>query len=111
MKKTNNEELRLQIACVDYLRIKNIFYAKFDNEGKRSVISGALAKRAGLRAGIPDIAVFLYNTTLFFEFKSKTGKLSSNQKETHQTLNNLGFKVFIVDDIDKFIKILSQLSF
>ena len=61
----------------------------------------------GLKKGMPDLMI--YKRTEFFvglaiELKSKKGRASPEQKEVLQELKNQGWKTFIINNIDDFMR-------
>ena len=106
--KTN--EHQLQVACVNYFRIKYPNYLIFSipNAGKRSVRAGVYYKAEGLVAGVPDLFVpepCGYFSGLFIEMKteSKNSKPSPAQVEMIKKLQARGYKVVICRSLDNFI--------
>jgi len=52
------------------------------------------AKRHGIRAGRPDIEIFLHGgVTVFIELKTLKGRLSASQEKTHKELKRLDHDV------------------
>ena len=102
-------ESQVQRAIVDYLR-RVLPYAithHSPNEGVRGgragYLDGAMAKAAGQVSGYPDIEVLLHAKNggpVFFEVKSRTGRLSNSQAVMHDRLDALGYRVAVVRSID-----------
>lgn len=64
------------------------------NAGKRN---GARAKLNGLKAGEPDIRVYLPGAQLrMIEMKASGGKVSKAQEGRHRLLRNLGFDIVVI---------------
>jgi hypothetical protein len=64
------------------------------NAGKRN---GGRAKLTGLKAGEPDIRIYLGGAKLkMIEMKTGVGKLSKEQKERHNKLDALDFEIATV---------------
>jgi VRR-NUC domain len=64
------------------------------NGGKRNLIEAARLKKEGVRSGVPDIFLALPNTQshgLFIELKSKTGRLTKEQKDYLELLQKSGY--------------------
>ena len=101
-------EAQIQGAIVQYLRTALPFAVVHHsaNEGNRGGIAGikdgARKKALGQVAGFPDIIVLHWSKVgpLFFEVKSKKGKVSDAQKEMHEKLTALGYKVAVVRSVD-----------
>lgn len=65
------------------------------NGGRRDKRTGAILKRQGVKAGIPDIflpAAHGGYHGLYIELKTKTGTLSSAQRQILGKLNERGYK-------------------
>lgn len=123
--KRNYPELKLQIECIKWFDYQYPQYhynrIKIDNEGKRTIIAGSLAKRAGLLAGASDIFISLpkvkinsdtfertYNYGLFVEFKIGKGKQSENQKLFQLAQEKYDYKYEICRSFDDFRKIIDE---
>lgn len=109
----NREEQTLQIACVQWF---NYQYPKLQgllfhvpNAAKRGVVEGAMFKRMGVVAGVPDLVFVYQSCTYAFELKGGKGKLSESQKLVHETWSSQGVKVEIVKDVEEFVKLIKQI--
>lgn len=109
----NREEQNLQIACVHWF---NLQYPNFQgllfhvpNSAKRGVVEGAMFKRMGVVAGVPDLLFVYQSCTYAFELKGAKGKLSDSQKAIHKTWSKQGIKVEIVKDVMDFVKLINQI--
>lgn len=69
------------------------------NEGKRSVVEGAMLKRMGLRPGVPDLILPVSDgkhNCLFIEMKrTKKSRISPDQKQWIDDLNKAGCKAMV----------------
>lgn len=92
------------------------------NGAKRSVMNGAISKKAGLKAGFPDLFLPIARNGyhgLFIELKTienkklniKKGKLSQQQKIWINSLNQEGYRAVVcygfdsaVAEIEKYLK-------
>lgn len=106
--KTN--EHQLQVACVNYFRIKYPNYLIFaiPNAGKRSIRAGVYYKAEGLVAGVPDLFVpepCGYFSGLFIEMKteSKSSRPTPAQENMMQKLRARGYSVHVCRNLDEFI--------
>ena len=73
------------------------------NKGKAG---GAIFKRQGLKAGVPDVCLPVPTANgagLYLEFKTKIGRVSDSQKEWIERLRRYGHKVEVVRDTDEAI--------
>jgi hypothetical protein len=99
----NNEEHRIQSAIVEWfdMRYHHMRFLLFaiPNGGSRSVITGAMLKREGVRRGVPDLflAIPTHSASgLFIEIKTPEGRVTPDQDEYHGILERAGYSVKIV---------------
>lgn len=109
----NKEEDILLAQCFQFLwntrpELRHTFW-HVANERKTSPISGAILKAKGVLSGVPDFVINYAGKTHYIEFKSKTGTLSTSQKEVHAALEKQGFKVYICKDFESFKDIISKI--
>ncbi len=101
---------------VGFHRLKKLSYFVNLEGAKRTRQQQISAKRHGMRAGRPDIEIFLPNgKTVLIELKTlKNGRLSPAQKETHEELSQLNHDVRTIyapdieSAIDSIHKILCE---
>lgn len=72
---------------------------KFVKEAQKR---GFLALKMTGYAGIPDRLLLCNGEAIFVELKTNTGRLSKVQELVHTKLRGLGFKVFVVRDVNLF---------
>ncbi len=99
------EETEEQAALIEWAGLATVngirpgeFLIHIVNEGKRGPKAARDAKRMGLRKGIPDLLLALPRAGyagLWIEMKSKTGRLTTDQKEWNERLNNVGYRAVI----------------
>jgi hypothetical protein len=99
-------EDRLQIAVMDYLRLQypNVLAIHVANERATSPMSGALLKRKGVTAGVPDVLVFkeqvssqgilLWNG-LAIELKVGKNKPTPKQRDMIERFLGAGWAVYV----------------
>ena len=63
-------------------------------------------KATGLKAGVSDLIVLLPNEARFYEVKNEIGRQSEKQKEFQATVEALGFKYYLVRNLEEFKKTL-----
>lgn len=108
-----------QINFVDYCRIRNITVISTQNGFKMPTLINRTAysrslKRMGLAPGFPDLIVLARNKSgthevLFIEMKrQKGGRVSPEQKEWIQKLDNDGYCVGIAKGFESAAQILSM---
>lgn len=96
----------LHFACVRLLGLLcstgKLSYFHTPNAAKRSKFQSMLLNKLGVRAGVPDLIVFLPNNrVLFIELKASQGRLSEKQKMFHVELTQLGYAVDIIRSLDE----------
>ena len=97
------DEEALQAAVVWWLKQQERNGVRFTfagdmNAGKRGPRAAAAAKATGMRAGEPDLRIYLpvgigKTPVLFLELKTDRGRLSDAQKLRHDELRELGHRV------------------
>jgi hypothetical protein len=105
-------EEQLQRAVVDLLRLYEtrglLVFAHVGNGGWRSKAEAGIFRALGVRAGVPDLLVWLPGGASFaIELKAGKGTLSSAQVVWHSTLTSLGHRVYVcrsVDDVERALR-------
>ena len=98
------------------MRQLRIEFFSVPNEGKRSKITGALLKAMGLRPGAVDM-VLITRPPAFpdkhavFEFKTETGRIEPEQRDTHAVMRGEGWVVIVPRTIPEFHDGLKLLGF
>jgi len=62
----------------------------------------------GNMAGLPDLLVWAKGGFEMFEFKSKKGRLSSDQKKFIEDVKALGHEVHVIKTMEQFINIMKR---
>lgn len=81
------------------------------NEGKRSKRYGAELKRQGLKAGFPDLGLFVprgNKHALFIEMKVGRNKCTDNQKKWIRALMEQGYEVKVCYSAEEAIQIIKR---
>jgi hypothetical protein len=78
--------------------------------GKRGLIDGVRKKEMGQYAGFPDLLVLPYANigALFFEVKAEGKYASEKQKEVHEQMRDLGYRVAVVRSVDDVRESLAE---
>lgn len=105
-------EDRLQIEVVEMLRLlldpRHYRVIAIRNEGRRSAVEGALAKRMGLDPGAPDLEIIGPGGIVWrIELKTAAGKTSPEQDQWHAWLAANGCPHAVcrsLDDVHAAIK-------
>ena len=93
--KEENEQAALfrwaSYAQTQYDELKLMYHVP--NEGKRSAVTGARMKQAGLKPGVPDVCLPTAHggyVGLYIEMKVKPNKPTENQKQWLRALREAG---------------------
>lgn len=81
------------------------------NEGKRSKRYGAELKRMGLKAGFPDLGLFVPRNNkhaLFLEMKVGRNKCTDNQKKWIRALMEQGYEVKVCYSCEEAIQVIKK---
>ena len=101
------EEHNIQVAIVQYLRLRGFEVFAIPNGGRRDAVTGAKLKAEGVSAGAADLIILLpIGNVLFVEVKTAKGRQSPEQKAFQERVEKLGFNYVIwrsVEDAEKFI--------
>ena len=103
-----DRETPVQVAIVQYLELTQpawiVHHCKMEinKRGKAIQIEIAKAKRKGSKVGFPDLLVLPYAHIgpLFLEVKAEGNYTSAAQKDMHEKLRALGYRVAVVRSID-----------
>jgi hypothetical protein len=75
--------------------------------GKIGMLLTMKHKKMGLRAGSPDLILFLKNARIVcIEVKSKKGVQSESQKEFEKELKELSYEYYIVKSLNELIEVI-----
>lgn len=114
-----HEEEDLQIACVAWFKMQysNILIhhspsggrrtVRINNKGQKYCPEGSRFKKMGVQPGFPDLQILISKrgfNNLFIELKSKTGKVSKEQKQVIEYLAQNGSYVAIINSFDDFVE-------
>lgn len=111
----NDEEHRLQCACVNWFRIQypKLHYILFavPNAGKRDPRIGAYMKAEGLLPGAPDLILLKSNRrycALCIEMKTKTGRQQASQKKWEMEAKKNDIMYVICRSLEDFKKVITE---
>jgi len=91
-------ESKVVAACLDYLRIKNIF-AYRQNSGAMKTEAGGFIRFGSV--GAPDIIAVIKGKYVGIECKFRNGKQSQNQKNFQEDLEKAGGRYLLVYGVDE----------
>ena len=74
------------------------------NGGYRNKREAQTLLSTGLLAGVSDLIVIKNNGVLFVEVKTSIGKQSPKQKKFQKKVEDLGFKYYLVRNLEDFKK-------
>ena len=105
----NNPEYKVQTACIKYFRLKYPKYiiASIPNEGCWK--SKQYFTNLGMLTGISDTIIITDKEVVFCEFKAGKNRQSLEQKTFQQQVEQLGYKYWLVYNLDEFIKLTDTL--
>lgn len=103
MAKRAHPEQQLHFAVADYLNAALPEEAWWTTVGHGGFAldarTGARMKRAGVKAGVPDILIIYEGCAYFFELKAPQGTLSSTQKDAHRAIEKASGYVAVIRSI------------
>lgn len=85
-------------------------YFHCPNGGGRSKAEAGILKALGVRAGMPDLCLVGDGRMVCLEIKSRSGRLSTAQRETIGRLAEAGVPTLIVRSLDEAIEALRSLG-
>jgi hypothetical protein len=93
VREEGKEHRRLAKLLAYYIDRNNTFWTSIENR-PLSLISAVVQKKRGVRAGMPDVAVFHRRggriKIVFIELKSRRGVMTDNQKQVRTELLRIG---------------------
>ena len=106
---TAEDRLQIQVAeLLDWLaHAWRFMFFHVPNEGKRSVVTGALLKRKGMKPGCPDIHIDREGGQTFkIELKVGTNKQSKPQVEYERECKRLGIGYHLCYSVNEVVKVM-----
>ena len=114
-KRPDDEEHRLQCACVNWFRLQYPDHASalfaVPNGGRRDRVSGAKLKAEGVLPGVSDLILLLprgRHHGLLIEMKTERGKQSQAQRDWQRDMVHRGYKYMVIRSIDEFIDMVTD---
>lgn len=114
-KKPDDEEHRIQSACVRAFRYKypklrhNLF--SVPNGGRRDKVTGAKLKAEGALAGVSDLIFLKSNRfygALLIEMKTPKGRQQETQKEWEREITADGYKYVVCRSVSEFMQEIEE---
>jgi hypothetical protein len=93
----------IQAAVAQHLRWRarpDVYWFHVPNGGCRSKATGAIFKKLGVHAGVPDVIIIDRGRIFGLELKAPKGRLSPAQIEAHKAMRAAGAEVAIVVGIN-----------
>lgn len=106
----NRPEQSLQIAVMQYLALAlrtNALAFHIPNAARRGVVEGAMMKRMGTLAGMPDICILFDGRAFFLELKAAGKYVTPTQRDMHGLLRAVGCEVGTARSVDDVISFLT----
>ena len=113
MKKRQRPEQLIQRAVCDHLRLRGVrglIWWATPNGGKRSPIEAAIFKGQGVKRGVCDICCLHDSKFFALELKAEGGRLTEEQREYMDAVNNAGGYATCAVGIDQAVKALKDWS-
>jgi hypothetical protein len=106
-------EDRLQQECYmwfhnTYPELRGLLF-HVPNGGNRNAIEGKKFKLIGVVSGVSDLLFLYKGKTYCFELKKISGYQSNNQLKWQNTVENQGFKYYIVRDVVLFKNLIKNI--
>ena len=89
------EQTRLAQLLMKYLDPATTFWTALENK-PRSLLSGLLQKKRGVRSGLPDMMIIFRQQPVFIEVKSISGRATRAQKQVREELLAVGCRWWMV---------------
>lgn len=105
-----NEEHKLQVTIVKYLRYNKILCFSVPNHGIRSPRMGAYYKEEGMLAGVADLILLFEKKCIFVELKIEKQKQSDSQKKFQSLVENLGFDYWVIRNLENLIEKINEIK-
>lgn len=110
-----HEEDNLQSVCVRWFGLQYPAYAMMlahiPNGGARNPVEGAKFKRMGVRAGMPDLVLFVPASGahgLAVELKARGGRLSAAQKSYAEAFPRFGWRHAVCRSLEEFVEVVTK---
>lgn len=84
-----------------------VFWSALEN-APRSALSGYLAQKRGVRAGLSDLLIVADGRVIFVELKSPAGVPSKSQKQVFEELRSAGAQVWVARSARAVLVALSR---
>jgi hypothetical protein len=114
-KRPDDEEHRIQCACVEWFRLQYPQYAhnlfSIPNGGKRDKATAGKLKAEGALAGVADLQLARHSGqygALFIEMKTRTGRQADTQRNWQQLIEKDGYKYVICRSLSEFMEAIND---
>jgi hypothetical protein len=103
-----NLESSIQVAIVNYLKLRKITLFHIPNEtDMKNPVTRLLKKLMGLQAGVSDLCLILEcGRTAYIEIKAPKGRQSLPQKAWQKSIESLGHEYYIWRSVDDAVEFL-----
>lgn len=110
-KRPDDEEHRIQCACVQWFRYKYPYLAHalfaIPNGGRRDKTTAARLKAEGVLAGVADLILLCSNSqhgALLIEMKTRTGRQADTQRQWQRLIEQNGYRYVVCRSLGDFIR-------
>jgi len=113
-RKHSDPEHDLQVQCVRWFNLQypNIKIWATPSGGKRDLVTASRLKAEGVIRGVPDLSILAARHgkhMMWVEMKNgKKGRVSPEQKEMIDTLNNEGHHAVVCRTFEEFVKEVNE---
>jgi len=102
------QEADLQASIVNYVRTNYPQVLLFSIPNEATYRRRGYFKKLGMLSGVSDLILVFLNGILFIECKAPKGRQSTEQINFQKRVEALGFKYFIVKDLDESKNIINN---
>lgn len=101
-------EAELQKSIVEYLKKNYPQVLVFSVPNEATYRRRHYFKKLGMLSGVSDLILVFLNGILFIECKTPRGKQSIEQINFHKRIEVLGFKYYIIRDLEEMKELLNN---
>lgn len=102
------QEAKLQASIVEYIRTNYPQVLLFSIPNEATYRRRQYFKKLGMLSGVSDLILVFLNGVIFIECKAPKGRQSIEQNNFQKRVEALGFKYFIVKDLEELKDIINN---
>ena len=80
------------------------------NQNSHNQIKGAINRSLGVLPGVSDMAYLIPGSVVWIEWKTPSGKQSTDQRKFQALVTSLGMQYHIVTSEEEFLKVIAEHS-